>query len=136
MTKEDRNRADARFNKATRAAKSPERQVRTRRRTEGRHDNMAKLKALRLAREAAEPPRPPGAKEDARQVRRSRRKKARHWGIGWRTSRAAVAAPEFVIQRNGNGAATAFRGSTNQDSVRPRPEEHRASAVRFEGCHW
>jgi hypothetical protein len=59
MSKEDRNRADARFNKATRATNDA---------ASGKNDrdaalkavtdNMAKLKALRLAREAAEPPRP------------------------------------------------------------------------------
>jgi hypothetical protein len=57
MTKEDRNRADARFNKATRAANDAhsgktERDAALKAVT----DNMAKLKALRLAREAAEPP--------------------------------------------------------------------------------
>jgi hypothetical protein len=59
MTKEDRNRADARFNKATRAANDAntgktERDAALKAVT----DNMAKLKALRLARDAAEPPRP------------------------------------------------------------------------------
>jgi hypothetical protein len=42
MSKEDRDRAQARLDKATRAVL----------------DNMAKLKALRLAREAAAPPAP------------------------------------------------------------------------------
>ena len=56
MTKEDRNRADARFNKAARAANDAhsgktERDAALKAVT----DNMAKLKALRLAREAAEP---------------------------------------------------------------------------------
>jgi len=56
MTKEDRNRADARFNKATRAANEArsgkfDRDAALKAVT----DNMAKLKALRLAREAAEP---------------------------------------------------------------------------------
>jgi hypothetical protein len=56
MTQEDRNRADARFNKAARVANEAK---------SGKHDrdaalkavtdNMAKLKALRLAREAATP---------------------------------------------------------------------------------
>jgi hypothetical protein len=58
MSKEDRNRADARFNKATRAANDAasgktDRDAALKAVT----DNMAKLKALRLAREAAEPPR-------------------------------------------------------------------------------
>jgi hypothetical protein len=57
MTKEDRNRADARFNKATRTANEArsgksDRDAALKAVT----DNMAKLKALRLAREAAEPP--------------------------------------------------------------------------------
>jgi hypothetical protein len=56
MTQEDRNRADARFNKAARAANDAktgktERDAALKAVT----DNMAKLKALRLAREAAEP---------------------------------------------------------------------------------
>jgi choline dehydrogenase-like flavoprotein len=56
MTKEDRNRADARFNKATRAANDA-RTGRTDRDAalKAVTDNMAKLKALRLAREAAAP---------------------------------------------------------------------------------
>ncbi len=59
MTKEDRNRADARFNKAARAANEAH-TVRIDRDAalKAVTDNMAKLKALRLAREAAEPPRP------------------------------------------------------------------------------
>ena len=59
MTQEDRNRADARFNKATRAANDA-RSGKTERDAalKAVTDNMAKLKALRLAREAAEPPRP------------------------------------------------------------------------------
>jgi hypothetical protein len=58
MTKEDRDRAEARFNKAARASQEAktgktDRDASTR----AVLDNMAKLKALRLAREAAEPPR-------------------------------------------------------------------------------
>ena len=67
MTKEDRNRADARFNKAARTASGAktgkaERDAALKAVT----DNMAKLKALRLAREAAEPPRPAAAPKKAR----------------------------------------------------------------------
>ncbi len=56
MTQEDRNRADARFNKAARASNDAktgkaERDAALKAVT----DNMAKLKALRLAREAAQP---------------------------------------------------------------------------------
>jgi len=66
MTQEDRNRADARFNKATRAANDArtgksDRDVATK----AVLDNMAKLKALRLAREAAAPP-PVAAPKKAR----------------------------------------------------------------------
>jgi hypothetical protein len=60
MSKEDRNRADARFNKASQAKSSLiDRDVATR----AVLDNMAKLKALRLAREAAEPPAPVAVKK-------------------------------------------------------------------------
>ena len=53
MTKEDRNRAEARFNKAnqTRTGQSDRDAA-----AKAVLDNMAKLKALRLAREATEPP--------------------------------------------------------------------------------
>ena len=55
MTKDDRTRANARFNKPNQAkvGKSDYDVA-----TKAVLDNMAKLKALRLAREAAEPPRP------------------------------------------------------------------------------
>ena len=56
MTKDDRNRANARFTKPNQA--KSEYDVATK----AVLDNMAKLKALRLAREAAEPPRAPAAK--------------------------------------------------------------------------
>ena len=67
MTQEDRNRADARFNKAARAANDAhsgktERDAALKAVT----DNMAKLRALRLAREAAEPPRPAPAPKKKR----------------------------------------------------------------------
>ena len=57
MSQEDRNRADARFNKMARAANDAktgksDRDVAAK----AVLDNMAKLKALRLAREAAAPP--------------------------------------------------------------------------------
>jgi hypothetical protein len=56
MTNEDRTRADARFNKAARAADDA-RTGKTERDAalKAVTDNMAKLKALRLAREAAQP---------------------------------------------------------------------------------
>ena len=57
MSKEDRDRADARFNKAARAA-GEAKLVKSDRdvTTKAVLDNMARLKALRLAREAAAPP--------------------------------------------------------------------------------
>jgi hypothetical protein len=67
MTKEDRNRADARFNKTAHAAHEAK-NGRTERDAalKAVTDNMAKLKALRLAREAAEPPRPAATSKKAR----------------------------------------------------------------------
>jgi hypothetical protein len=67
MTQEDRNRADARFSKAARAA-SDAQSGKTERDAalKAVTDNMAKLRALRLAREAAEPPRPAPASKQAR----------------------------------------------------------------------
>jgi hypothetical protein len=60
MSKEDRNRADARFSKANHAKSTlSDRDVATK----AVLDNMAKLKALRLAREAAEPPAAPVVKK-------------------------------------------------------------------------
>jgi hypothetical protein len=57
MTKEDRNRADARFAKVNRTANDAK-TGKTERDVANKSvlDNMARLKALRLAREAAAPP--------------------------------------------------------------------------------
>ena len=59
MTKEDRDRAQARLDKATRASQDA-RSGKADRDAASKAvlDNMAKLKALRLAREAAAPPAP------------------------------------------------------------------------------
>ena len=64
MTKEDRDRAQARVDKATRAAQDA-RSGKADRDAANKAvlDNMAKLKALRLAREAAAPPAAPVAKK-------------------------------------------------------------------------
>lgn len=67
MTKEDRSRADARFNKVARMASEDktgkaERDAALKAVT----DNMARLKALRLAREAAEPARLTAVSKKAR----------------------------------------------------------------------
>jgi hypothetical protein len=66
MTKEDRDRAQARLDKQTRAAQDA-RSGKADRDSANKAvlDNMAKLKALRLAREAAEPPRPVAAPKKA-----------------------------------------------------------------------
>jgi hypothetical protein len=63
MTKEDRDRAQARADKVARAAQDA-RSGKAEREAAAKAvlDNMAKLKALRLAREAAEPKRAPAAK--------------------------------------------------------------------------
>ena len=64
MTKEDRDRADARFNKAARVANEAK-LGKTDRDVSAKAvlDNMARLKALRLAREATEPVRAPSVKK-------------------------------------------------------------------------
>ena len=66
MTKEDRDRAQARLDQTTRAAQDA-RSGKADRDAASRAmlDNMAKLKALRLAREAAAPPAPVKAKKAA-----------------------------------------------------------------------
>ena len=63
MTKEDRDRAQARADKAARAVQDA-RSGKAERDASSKAvlDNMAKLKALRLAREAAEPQRAPVAR--------------------------------------------------------------------------
>jgi hypothetical protein len=75
MTKEDRNRADARFNKLARVA-SGDKTGKTERDAalKAVTDNMAKLKALRLAREAAEPPRPSAPKKARATAKKSEEK--------------------------------------------------------------
>jgi hypothetical protein len=63
MTKEDRDRAQARADKAAKAAQDARSGKAERDATaKAVLDNMAKLKALRLAREAAEPKRAPAAR--------------------------------------------------------------------------
>ncbi|MBB5045446.1 hypothetical protein HNR60_000175 [Rhodopseudomonas rhenobacensis] len=64
MTKDDRDRAEARFNKAAKAADEGK-SSRSDRDAAAKAviDNMARLKALRLAREAAEPARTVVAKK-------------------------------------------------------------------------
>ncbi len=77
MTKEDRDRAQARLDKTTRAAQDA-RSGKADRDSASKAvlDNMAKLKALRLAREAAEPPRPVVAKKAPAKSKKSSGEKA------------------------------------------------------------
>ena len=78
MSKEDRDRADARFNKAARATNEAkvvksDRDVTTK----AVLDNMARLKALRLAREATAPPaaaKKPRAKSSASSAKKTEEK--------------------------------------------------------------
>ena len=94
MTKEDRDRAQARVDKATRAAQDARSGKADRdAATKAVLDNMAKLKALRLAREAAEPPRVAAAKK-ARAKAKTPDEKARRCPIGWQTSKAVDGEPE------------------------------------------
>lgn len=67
MTKDERDRAEARINKATRAA-SDAKTGKTDRDGAAKAvlDNMARLKALRLAKEAADPSRPATTTKKAR----------------------------------------------------------------------
>jgi hypothetical protein len=60
MTKDDRSRADARFSKAGHAKPGKSDYDIA---AKAVLDNMARLKALRLAREATEPPRPAAVKK-------------------------------------------------------------------------
>jgi hypothetical protein len=62
MTKDERDRAEARFNKAAKAADDAKTGKKDRDASaKAVLDNMARLKALRLAKEAAEPARPAAA---------------------------------------------------------------------------
>jgi hypothetical protein len=67
MTKDERDRAEARFNKAARAAEDAKTGKKDRDATaKAVLDNMARLKALRLAKEAAEPAQPAPAPKKPR----------------------------------------------------------------------
>jgi len=77
MTKEDHNRADARSNTAAHEAhESKNGKAERDAALKAVTDNMAKLKALRLAREAAEPARPAVASRKARSKPKSSGTKA------------------------------------------------------------
>jgi hypothetical protein len=67
MTKDERDRAEARFNKAAKAADDAKTGKKDRDATaKAVLDNMARLKALRLAKEAAEPAQPAAAAKKPR----------------------------------------------------------------------
>jgi hypothetical protein len=75
MTKDDRDRAEARFNKAAKAADDAKTGKKDRdAAAKAVLDNMAKLRALRLAREAAEPPRPAAKKTRGKSAKKSEAK--------------------------------------------------------------
>jgi septal ring-binding cell division protein DamX len=64
MTKDERDRAEARFNKAAKAADDAKTGKKDRDASaKAVLDNMARLKALRLAKEAAEPTQPTAVKK-------------------------------------------------------------------------
>jgi hypothetical protein len=75
MTKEDRDRAQARLDKASRATQDA-RSGKSDRDAANKAvlDNMAKLKALRLAREAAAPPPPVTLKKERAKAKKSNEK--------------------------------------------------------------
>jgi hypothetical protein len=98
MTKEDRDRAQARADKATRAAQDA-RSGKADRDAASKAvlDNMAKLKALRLAREAAEPPRVAAAKK-VRAKAKAPDEKAPACPTGWQTSKAVDGEPDSTTR--------------------------------------
>ncbi|MGO8913343.1 MAG: hypothetical protein ACLQDM_29025 [Bradyrhizobium sp.] len=76
MANDDRSRAEARFNKAARTANGAKTGMAERDAAlKAVTDNMAKLKALRLAREAAEPPRPAAPKKARAKTKKSGEKR-------------------------------------------------------------
>jgi len=58
-------------------------------------DNMAKLKALRLAREAAQPAPVAPVKKSRTKSSKKSGERVRHWRTGWPGSKAAAAVPRF-----------------------------------------
>ena len=102
MTKEDRDRAQARADKVARAAQDARSGKAERDATaKAVLDNMAKLKALRLAREAAEPQRAPAAKAARRRPPAPSGRTRSRWPCptGWRASRTAGGEPEVGLLR-------------------------------------
>jgi hypothetical protein len=70
MSKDDRSRADARFKTNQNKSRLTDREIAAK----AVLDNMAKLRALRLAREAAEPPRPAVVKKARAKPKKSEEK--------------------------------------------------------------
>ena len=101
MTKEDRDRADARFNKAARAANDAKAGKTDRdAATKAVLDNMARLKALRLAREATAPPaaaKKPRAKSSTSSGKKTDGKGPGAGGLAGRASRAAATGPSMSV---------------------------------------
>jgi anti-sigma factor RsiW len=72
MTKDERDRAEARFNKAAKAAEDAKTGKKDRDASaKAVLDNMARLKALRLAKEAAEPVPAPAKKPRGKSAKQS-----------------------------------------------------------------
>ena len=103
MSKGDRDRADARFDKAARVAGQEPKPARHDRDAGSKAvlDNMARLKALRLAREATEPPPPVAAKKLPRETSTVRTKSRRSHGRV--AGRAAKRWPPDLRQRSLKG---------------------------------
>jgi hypothetical protein len=94
MTKDDRDRAEARFNKAAKAADDAKTGKKDRdASTKAVLDNMARLKALRLAKEAAEP-------QSAAAVRKPRGKPAK------KSAAKAPALGEWLSSQQSGGRRT------------------------------
>jgi hypothetical protein len=88
MTKDERDRAEARFNKAAKAADDAKTGKKDRdAAAKAVLDNMAKLRALRLAREAAEPPRPAAAAKKKTRGKPAKKSEAKTPALGdWLSS--------------------------------------------------
>jgi hypothetical protein len=94
MTKDERDRAEARFNKAAKAADDAKTGKKDRdASTKAVLDNMARLRALRLAREAAEP-------QPAAPVRKPRGKSAK------KSAAKAPALGEWLSSQQSGGRRT------------------------------
>ena len=117
MTKEDRDRAQARADKVARAAQDARSGKAERDATaKAVLDNMAKLKALRLAREAAEPQRAPAAKA------------AKKAPAGTKRTLTGVSLGRSAKTRF-CAAVTKSRSDIRKRLRRPRPIDHRTRLI-------